>query len=179
MFQLINWVAACLRGRCLISATYNDACCSHRNCSVCWAHTVSRFMSAVMSSCQPTPINNVQIVWIAMFTLHTHFIEYTSTNRVNFIIYFSFSCQQIKYWTNFHCKVSTEAKIFRSIKYFLVIPFISNGSETSIDHLQVDGFIRKRPDRPWGPPILLYNWYQLSFQGVKRPTRGVDYPPHI
>ena len=36
---------------------------------------------------------------------------------------------------------------------------------------------RIRPDRPWGPPILLYNRYRISFPGVKRPGRGVDHPP--
>jgi hypothetical protein len=34
-----------------------------------------------------------------------------------------------------------------------------------------------RPDRPWGPPSLLYNGYRVSFPGVKRPWRGVDHPP--
>ena len=33
---------------------------------------------------------------------------------------------------------------------------------------------RIRPDRPWGPPSLLYNWY-LVFPGVKREGRGVDH----
>jgi hypothetical protein len=28
-----------------------------------------------------------------------------------------------------------------------------------------------------GPPSLLYNGYRVSYQGVKRPGRGVDYPP--
>jgi hypothetical protein len=36
---------------------------------------------------------------------------------------------------------------------------------------------RTRPDRAWGPPSLLYNWYRVSFLGVKRPGRGVDHPP--
>jgi hypothetical protein len=34
-----------------------------------------------------------------------------------------------------------------------------------------------RPDRPWGPPSLLYNGYRVSFPGVKRPGRGVNHPP--
>ena len=34
---------------------------------------------------------------------------------------------------------------------------------------------RTRPDRPWGPPSLLYNGYRV-FPGVKRPGRGVDHP---
>jgi hypothetical protein len=38
---------------------------------------------------------------------------------------------------------------------------------------------RTRPDRPWGPPILLYNEYRVSFPGVKRPEHGVDHPPHL
>ena len=28
----------------------------------------------------------------------------------------------------------------------------------------------------WGQPSLLYNEYQVSFPGVKRPRRGVDHP---
>jgi hypothetical protein len=41
-----------------------------------------------------------------------------------------------------------------------------------------DGDIfRTRPDRPWGPPSLLYNGYRFSFPGVKRPGRGVHHPP--
>ena len=35
-----------------------------------------------------------------------------------------------------------------------------------------------RPDRPWGPPSLLYNGYRV-FPGVKRPGRGVDHPTSI
>jgi hypothetical protein len=34
-----------------------------------------------------------------------------------------------------------------------------------------------RPERPWGPPNLLYDGYRVSFPGVKRPGRGVDHPP--
>jgi hypothetical protein len=38
---------------------------------------------------------------------------------------------------------------------------------------------RTRPDRPWGPPSLLYSGYRVSFQEVKRPGSGVDHPPHL
>ena len=31
---------------------------------------------------------------------------------------------------------------------------------------------RTRPDRPWGPPSVLYNGYSVSFPGIKRPERG-------
>ena len=34
-----------------------------------------------------------------------------------------------------------------------------------------------RPDWPWGPPVLLYNRYLVSFPGVKRSGRGVDHAP--
>jgi len=37
---------------------------------------------------------------------------------------------------------------------------------------------RACPNRPWDPPILLYNGYRI-FPGVKRPGRGVDHPPHL
>ena len=33
-----------------------------------------------------------------------------------------------------------------------------------------------RPDRPWDPPCLLYNGYQVAFLGVKRPGLGVNQP---
>jgi hypothetical protein len=37
-------------------------------------------------------------------------------------------------------------------------------------------FFRIRPDRPWGPPILLYMGTG-TLPGVKRPGRGVHHPP--
>jgi hypothetical protein len=35
---------------------------------------------------------------------------------------------------------------------------------------------RTCPDRPWGPPSLLYNGYRV-FPGVKRPGHGAEHPP--
>jgi hypothetical protein len=40
-------------------------------------------------------------------------------------------------------------------------------------------FLRTCPDRPWGPPSLLYNECRLSFLGVKQPGRGVNHLPHL
>ena len=37
---------------------------------------------------------------------------------------------------------------------------------------------RTSPDRPRGPPSLLYDGYRAFFPEVKRPGRGVDHPPH-
>jgi hypothetical protein len=34
------------------------------------------------------------------------------------------------------------------------------------------------PDRPWGPPSLLYNGYR-AFPGGRGPGRGADYPPRL
>jgi len=34
-----------------------------------------------------------------------------------------------------------------------------------------------RPERPWGPPSLLYNRYRGSFLEVNRPGIGDDQPP--
>jgi len=36
---------------------------------------------------------------------------------------------------------------------------------------------RSRPNRPWGPPSLLYNRYRRSSPGVKWLGCGVDNPP--
>jgi hypothetical protein len=33
------------------------------------------------------------------------------------------------------------------------------------------------PDRPWGPPSLLYNGYCVFFPGLKQPGCGVDHQP--
>ena len=42
------------------------------------------------------------------------------------------------------------------------------------DRIPVGGEnFRSCPDRSWGPPSLLYNGYQVSFLGVKRPGREV------
>jgi len=38
-----------------------------------------------------------------------------------------------------------------------------------------DKIFRSRPDRPWGPPSLLYDGYRV-FPGIKWPGRGVDHP---
>ena len=35
---------------------------------------------------------------------------------------------------------------------------------------------RNCPDRPWGPPSLLYSGYLVSFLRAKRSERGVDHP---
>jgi len=35
------------------------------------------------------------------------------------------------------------------------------------------------PDRPWGPPSLLYKGYRVSFTGLKRPERDGDHSPHL
>jgi hypothetical protein len=34
---------------------------------------------------------------------------------------------------------------------------------------------RTRPDRPWGPPSLLYNGNRVCFSGIMRPGSGVDH----
>jgi hypothetical protein len=38
---------------------------------------------------------------------------------------------------------------------------------------------RSRSDRSWDPTSLLYNGYQVSIPGVKRPGRGVDDGPQV
>jgi len=51
-------------------------------------------------------------------------------------------------------------------------PLAVRGSNSSGSEI-----FRTSPDRPWGPPSLLYNGYRVSFSGVKWPGRGVDHPP--
>jgi hypothetical protein len=40
-----------------------------------------------------------------------------------------------------------------------------------------DEIMRTRPDLPWGPSILLYNWYRTSLLGAERLGGGVGHPP--
>jgi hypothetical protein len=37
--------------------------------------------------------------------------------------------------------------------------------------------LRTCPDRPWGPPSLLYNWYRVLPGGKERPGRDSDPSP--
>jgi len=39
-----------------------------------------------------------------------------------------------------------------------------------------DEIFRTSPNRPWGPPSLLYHGFWLTFPGVKWPGPGVDHP---
>jgi hypothetical protein len=51
-------------------------------------------------------------------------------------------------------------------------------AERSGDRIPEGGEISPtRPDQPWGPHSLLYNWYRVSFPGVKQPGCGADHPP--
>jgi hypothetical protein len=72
----------------------------------------------------------------------------------------------------------------------IVYVFVELSRDSSVDiatHYGLDGpgiesrwggeIFRTSPDRPWGPPSLLYNGYRGSFPGVKRPGHGVDHPP--
>jgi len=40
-----------------------------------------------------------------------------------------------------------------------------------------DEIFRTSPDRPWGPPSLLYNGYRVPCPVVKWPGRGLNHPP--
>ena len=41
----------------------------------------------------------------------------------------------------------------------------------------VGKIFRTRPDKRWGPSILLYSECRVSCPGVKRPGRGINHPP--
>jgi hypothetical protein len=68
--------------------------------------------------------------------------------------------------------------------YFLGGPGSSVGIATELraarsgDRIPVGGKIfRACPDRPWGPPSLLYNGYRVFPGGKVRPGRGADHSP--
>jgi hypothetical protein len=62
----------------------------------------------------------------------------------------------------------------------LQTPFLGRDNVANIaTRYRLDGpgnRARNLPDRPCSPPSLLYNWYRVSFPGVKRPDRGVGHP---
>jgi len=41
------------------------------------------------------------------------------------------------------------------------------------------GIFCTHPDWPWGPPSLLYNGYQVSLPGVKRPGVALTTQPYL
>ena len=45
------------------------------------------------------------------------------------------------------------------------------------DRIPEVGAARFSADRPLNAPSLLYDWYRVCFQAVKRPGRGTDHPP--
>ena len=66
----------------------------------------------------------------------------------------------------------------------LVLGSVYCGSKilVSITHVYTYIYLhifRTCPDRPCGPPSLLYNGYRVSFPVVKRPGSGVDLSPHL
>jgi hypothetical protein len=66
---------------------------------------------------------------------------------------------------------------FSSVTFTKAGNTLATGWTIRGSNLGVGEIFRSRPDRPWGPPSLLYNGYLRSFPGVKRPGRGVDHPP--
>ena len=46
------------------------------------------------------------------------------------------------------------------------------------DRIPVGTRFSARPDRPWGPPNLLYNGYQVYSGGKVRPGRAADQSPN-
>jgi hypothetical protein len=45
------------------------------------------------------------------------------------------------------------------------------------DRIPVGARFLARPNRPWGPPSLLYNWYRVFPRGKEWPGRDADHSP--
>jgi len=45
------------------------------------------------------------------------------------------------------------------------------------DRIPVGTRFSARPDRPWGPPSLLYDGYRVYPEGKSRPGRAADHSP--
>jgi len=74
----------------------------------------------------------------------------------------------------------------KELSYFLRKLFVTRGPGSSVGiaiRYGLDGpgsnpggdeIFRTCPDRPWGPPSLLYNGYRVFPEGKKRPGRDAD-----
>ena len=68
------------------------------------------------------------------------------------------------------------------ILYYIILYYLSQYSDwatgwTVGDRFPVETRFSFRPDRPWGPPSLLYNGYQFFPGGKVRPGRAADHSP--
>ena len=73
-------------------------------------------------------------------------------------------------------------RYFRIIYIYIYGPGSSVGIATDygLDGPGIEsrwGEIFRRPDRPWGPPSLLYNGYRVFPGGKVRPGRAADHSP--
>ena len=87
-------------------------------------------------------------------------------------------CARIFLWGLRSCIGAVKnANLYHCICHFYWPPFVvcsvSNQPEANFMHSSR----HLDPDRPWGPPSLLYDGYRVSFPEVKWPGRGVDHPP--
>jgi hypothetical protein len=69
----------------------------------------------------------------------------------------------------------------RHISYDVIETFCDGGHVATVRTVRGSNpggeeVFRTCPDRPWGPHSSLYNWYRVSFKGVKRPELGVNNP---
>jgi hypothetical protein len=80
----------------------------------------------------------------------------------------SYYCYYYYYYYYYYCGLG-----YRS-RYRLVTGWTVRGSNPG----GYESF-RTRQHQPWSPSSLLYNWYRVSFPGLKRPGRGVNHPTHL
>ena len=73
--------------------------------------------------------------------------------------------------------------IFTYDRAFRIVYYLDRGPGSSVGiatDYGLDGRRSRffaRPDRPWGPPSLLYNGYRVFPGGKVRPERAADYSP--
>jgi len=71
------------------------------------------------------------------------------------------------YWRNYFTQLGRDSSVGVATRYELDV--------LGIEYEWGEIFLT-RPDRPWGPPSILYKRYRVSLPGVRRPGRGVDHP---
>ena len=127
---------------------------------------------------------------VPVFLCHSVFSEYPAqsveTEFQKFILYLCWGAGEVVGLTEVRPRLVTDSEIRAFIVKALVrglVPGSSVGTATGY-RLDVPGIesrwaeiFRTCPDRPWGPPNLLYKGYRVFSGGKEQPGRDADPSP--
>ena len=86
-------------------------------------------------------------------------------------------CTYLPFRLAFMYRCYEEQSLHHCVCHFYWPPFVRHSASNQPEAKFMHTSRQLGPDRPWGPPSLLYDGYWASLSEVKRPGRGVDHPP--